>query len=395
MPEHTDIGSRLRDIRKRRGTTQRELAEASDVSVSLIRKLEQGELRDTRMETAHRLARALHVPTTHLLQRDEAPPSTPDDTDLWGPVQRAIQRPSVDHVDSAPTVTGVRQATEIVQTARRKNQFGTVASLLPALLRDADALDSTAPDARDTQAHALLVAGAALTQTHQMDVADVALSRALDTAENRHLSAAVTATRCWMLLRQGQLGGARELATRWADDMEPRLSRASVSDLAAWGWMLLKLAAAAARDNRPGEAKDALKLARGAAAVTERDVPSPGGMAVWGPTTVAYIRAEFHAVRDEPEKVLKIASQVPAPGRKDARRQFAAHNRHRLDVARAHVALRQHGKAVEILSDLRTTVPEWLAQQRYAQDIVTDVVERRRTLTPEMRTLADAVGLPL
>jgi transcriptional regulator with XRE-family HTH domain len=44
MPEHTDmhIGTRLREIRKRRGLTQKSLSEASGVSLSLIRKLEQG-----------------------------------------------------------------------------------------------------------------------------------------------------------------------------------------------------------------------------------------------------------------------------------------------------------------------------------------------------------------
>ncbi|WP_280400087.1 helix-turn-helix domain-containing protein [Nocardia carnea] len=38
-----DLGERLQNIRKRRGLTQRELAEAAGVSLSLIRKLEQGE----------------------------------------------------------------------------------------------------------------------------------------------------------------------------------------------------------------------------------------------------------------------------------------------------------------------------------------------------------------
>ncbi|MFE9066082.1 helix-turn-helix domain-containing protein [Streptomyces violaceusniger] len=42
MPEETDIGSSLRKVRKRRGLTQRELATASGVSLSLVRKLEQG-----------------------------------------------------------------------------------------------------------------------------------------------------------------------------------------------------------------------------------------------------------------------------------------------------------------------------------------------------------------
>lgn len=394
MPEHSDIGSRLRDIRKRRGLTQRELATASGVSLSLVRKLEQGEVQDTRMETAHRLARALRIPTTRLLDRGDTPSGTPT-ADLWMPVLRAVQHPPAHQVEEAPTVAGVRGTAEFVQAARKKNQFEMVASLLPGLLRDAEALCETAAEARDTHAHVLLIAGAALTQNRQWDGAELALARAMDIAEDRHLSAAVASTQCWLLLRQGQLSAGRELVTRWADDMEPRMSRASGADLATWGRLLIKLAAAAARDNRPGEAKDALKLARGAAVVTGREMSSAGDMATWGPMSVAYVRAETHAVRDEPEQVLQVASKLPVPGPEDPRRHLAAHNRHRLDVAKAHTMIRQHGKAVEVLAEVHAASPEWLAQQRYARDILGDLVRRRRTLTPGMRTLADTVGLPL
>ncbi|TYP04542.1 helix-turn-helix protein [Streptomyces coelicolor] len=61
-----DIGKQLRDVRKRRGMSQQELAKSSGVSLSLIRKLEQGERSDTRLETARQLAAALHVPTTRM-----------------------------------------------------------------------------------------------------------------------------------------------------------------------------------------------------------------------------------------------------------------------------------------------------------------------------------------
>jgi transcriptional regulator with XRE-family HTH domain len=51
------IGARLREVRKRRGLTQRELARLSEVSLSFIRKLEQGNYSGgVRLETIHRLA---------------------------------------------------------------------------------------------------------------------------------------------------------------------------------------------------------------------------------------------------------------------------------------------------------------------------------------------------
>ena len=79
MDQARTIGDKVRDVRKRRGLSQRELAELSGTSASLVRKLEQGERQDIRMPTARKLATALRVPTTTLLARsgdaDHAPPA--------------------------------------------------------------------------------------------------------------------------------------------------------------------------------------------------------------------------------------------------------------------------------------------------------------------------------
>ena len=69
--------------------------------------------------------------------------------------------------------------------------------------------------------------------------------------------------------------------------------------------------------------------------------------------------------------------------------------RHRLDVANAHVQLRQYPAAVTVLRQLRTDVPEWLVHQRYARDILSTLISRRRTLTSDMRNLANYLHLVL
>ena len=68
---------------------------------------------------------------------------------------------------------------------------------------------------------------------------------------------------------------------------------------------------------------------------------------------------------------------------------------HRLDVAHAHVTLRHYPEAIKVLQELRQARPQWLPQQRYARDILTTVITRRRTLTGEMRELAGFLRLPL
>ncbi|QKV95240.1 helix-turn-helix domain-containing protein [Streptomyces sp. NA02950] len=387
MRDDTHIGSRLRDIRKRRGLTQRELATASGVSLSLIRKLEQAELSDTRMETARRLAEALRVHTSTLLDRDDEEPRG-DAAEPWLPLQHAVQV-AADRTGEAPTVAGVSELLPEVRRAYFANHLGELTDLLAPLLGDADVLgDST--QARDVRSHLLQIAGSVLTQVRQYEAAETALRRALDDAPDRLRAAGIITTWSWLLVRQGKLAASRELATRWADDVEPRMSRATPEELAAWGWLLMQASAANLRDNRRGEAADTMRLARSVSVVLGRELPRGSSrLTTWGPTTVRYKAAERHIVLDEPDKVLRAArgrgGQVVS----------TEYHRHRLDVAKAHTMLRQYGEAVEVLSGVHAEAPEWLASQRYARDILGDVVQRRRTLTPEMRTLADAVGLPM
>ncbi|MEJ8651530.1 helix-turn-helix transcriptional regulator [Streptomyces sp. MS1.AVA.3] len=271
MPEHADmhIGARLRSVRKRRALNQRELAAASGVSVSLIRQLEQGTVDGTRMETAHKLATALRVETSALLERDDVTPA--ETAEAWRPLQLAVQVAPVATVEE-PTLQGVRALLPAVRRAYFGNRLAELSTLLAPALRDADALgDSEA--ARGLRAHLLQIAGSVLTQVREFDAAETALQRALDDAPDRLRGAAVITTWSWLLVRQGKLRAARELATQWADDVEPRMSRATPEELAAWGWLLLQASAANLRDNRKGEAADTMRLARSVAVMTGGELP--------------------------------------------------------------------------------------------------------------------------
>lgn len=56
--------------------------------------------------------------------------------------------------------------------------------------------------------------------------------------------------------------------------------------------------------------------------------------------------------------------------------------------------MKQHGEAVNVLREIQRETPEWLVNQRYAGDVLSKAINKRRTLTPEMRDLADFMGLP-
>ncbi|MEV2203306.1 helix-turn-helix transcriptional regulator [Streptomyces fradiae] len=390
-----DLGDRLRSVRKRRGMTQQGLARESGVSVSLIRKLEQGERNDARLETVRRLAATLRVPTSRLVVDVAEEGASAAVLDAWAPVRAALTAPSGDAValDEPPTAEGVRAALAAAVPLFSGDRFAELRVVLPALLRDSAVLAGLDPEGRALRVRLLQLTGWLLTQTRQFEAAEWCLGAALDGSADRLQGASTVNTQCWLLLRQGRLGEARALATHWADETEPRLSRAAPDELAAWGWLLLRLSAAAVRDNRPDEAEDALRLSHAAAVALGREFAPDGDfLRAFGPVTVTLKRTENAMVMDRPDVVLKLAARIPAGGLRPTSNN---RNRHLLDVANAYTMTRRYAEAVETLAGVRDAAPQWLPNQRYARDILGRVVARRRTLTESMRSLADTVGLPV
>ncbi|WP_432864894.1 helix-turn-helix domain-containing protein [Microbispora rosea] len=384
------IGERIRSVRKRRGLTQQGLADLAGVSASLIRKLEQDARRDVRLETLRKISVALKVPTTSLMIRHDAEPADEQTLDLWGPVRRALYSLEGPPLE-APTREGLGSALESSMPLWKQDRYSQIATMLPMMLRDADALVEADLSARHVRGRLLHLTGWLMTQTRQFDEAEFALSRAMDDMNDPLDAAATISTHCWLLLRQGRLNEARQMATQWADDVEPRISRATPHHLSAWGWLLLRSSAAAIRDNRPGEADDTIRLARTAAVAMGRDLtPDEDFLRTFGPITVAMKRVENAMIEDRPDKVLQLSQTIPIT---DLRPTSNNRNRHLLDVAEAHRRMHRHSEAFDILQGVRRDAPEWMTNQRYARDILKGIIGRRRTLTGEMRDLADFVRL--
>jgi len=393
MSQASTIGDRVRDVRKRRGLSQSELAGLSGVSVSLIRKLEQAERQDARLETLRKLAVALRVPTSGLTLAPDTDNADPGTVDSWEPVRRAlfcaVGSPGEQPADP-PTPDGVLAAMTALRPALAASRYSQVRVMLPKLIRDADALEGRVVSVRS---RVLNMTGWMLVQTRQWDSAEATLRIAIDSADDRLDAAAAANTMCWSLLRQGRLAEARELAIRWADDIEPRFSRATIAELSLWGRFMLGVTNAAIRDARHGEAEDAIGLARAAADRIGREVAADTSTTrTFGPTTVAMIGAENATISGQLDKVLTLARGIPSDVLNPA---SAGRCRHRLDIASALAQLRRYPEAVGILQELRRVAPEWLIQQGYARDILSLIVSRRRILTPEMRELADFIRLAL
>jgi transcriptional regulator with XRE-family HTH domain len=395
MPDDTSIGQRVQAVRKRRGLTQTELARASGLSLSLVSKLEQDVITDVRLETAHKLAAALGVPTSDLAPGGDAPQPAAGSEIAWQPVNHALEGVPDPGLAEEPTLEGVSSAFRGALPLLVASRFAQLGIVLPALLRDADALvadsaGSARASARTVRSQIRQVAGSLMLHTWQFEAADRAFELAMSDAGDPLTAMSVIEERCWGLIRQGRLTETRELAFRWADDSEPRMS-AGRDELAAWGRLLIRASTAAVRDNRPGEAREALRLARMAAAGTERDFVLPyAPWHVFGPVTVSVVAAENAIILDQPRETLDIARTIA--GTKMPVPRYAPS--HRLDIASAHTALRQFPEAVAVLQKLRRERPQWLPHQRYASDILQKIIQRRRTLTPDMRDLAEFIGIP-
>jgi transcriptional regulator with XRE-family HTH domain len=391
------IAARIREARKRRGLTQEQLARASGVSLSLITKLESDLYGGMRLETLHKLAKALQVTTSSLMSGPDADQPEPSSIQEWAPLRHALDGTLTPDSEDEPTIGGVRDAFNDAVDAVLASQYTELSALLPALLRDADALVGATVNGaqkRALQARSQIrqLTAYMMGQTWQFDAASHAIDLAEHDATDDLTAMAAADWKCWVLLREGRLAECAELAVRWADDTEPRLSRATTDELAGWGRFLILISTAAVRDNRPEDAGDALRLARAAATAIGTDAVVPfNPWQVFGPMTVSMVHAENAAVQDRPEATLGIGAQMAGRGFPVPRN----YHRHRLDVAHAHTAMREHAEAVGILREIRTAAPEWLAQQRYARDILAAIITRRRTLTDEMRDMASFMHLPL
>jgi transcriptional regulator with XRE-family HTH domain len=142
MQQVSSTGDRVRSVRKRRGLTQRELATSAGISLSLVKKLEQGEYGDMRIETVHKLAIVLRVPTSALAAGPDAAEPESDDVEQWAPVRHALEGSMPPSADSEPTLDGLRHAFDTTVSDVLASRYVEVRAALPALLQDADALVS-------------------------------------------------------------------------------------------------------------------------------------------------------------------------------------------------------------------------------------------------------------
>src|SRR5690606_35739334 len=120
-------------------------------------------------------------------------------------------------------------------------------------------------------------------------------------------------------------------------------------------YLLLRVSAAAARNNRPDVSAEALGLARVAAARIGRDrYHELRSWGAFGPLTVELRSIEAELVADRPDRGLEMAGRLPLESRLTSADSW---HRHRLDVAGACARRRRGGEGMRVLAALRRAAP--------------------------------------
>jgi transcriptional regulator with XRE-family HTH domain len=393
MGDGMTIGERVARLRRQRHLTQAELAERAAVSVDLVRKLEQNQRRTTTLRSLQRLATALDVQVSALLDG----PSPGDPTNPGAGIselRRALTPAGDTEAEDLPTEDELRIGVEEAWKVHQSGNYVVTAKVLPGLVEAARLLSQQQPSDSTYRllAEAYQLSAVLLLGVRAEDLACVAADR-LQVAANQvgdtPTAARAADTWAWLYSRQGRLDDAQELTIRAADAAEPDSFRsASVEDLSAWCGLLQRGVQVAARNNDAGVVDDMISLA---AAVGRRiGTDRIDQWTVSGPTNVA-----MHAVRSavemgDPRKALRLAEDVP----QSASLPAAWWTRHLLDVAHAQYAVKRDEQAVSTLLQIDRRAPGWLPYQGMAREIVTGM---RRREPPSrirgLRQLVEIIGL--
>jgi len=396
------VADRLVELRRRRGLTQEALADSAGISVGVVRKIEQGGT--ARMETYHHLGRALGVRTVWFMTAESPAPAVDDQRDaVLADIRSAVNPPAglkgrvyLDD-DIPPNLPLLQRAVHAVAAHYHADAYNDVARLSPALVRSAHAhvaaLDGDDRDqALSLRADALQLTGRYLIQIREHDLGLIALRDALRDAlqvDDHGLAAASIGQQGWALLRQGRFDEVEALCADTADALEPtKLSKADRDQVASWGYILMRAAAAAARNNRPVEAREYQAFARSAAEVVGTEVDTAGHMR-FGPATVAMNGMQNELIGSRPDRALELSQDINSMQVTPNTRQ-----RYALDRATAHARLKSTEKATEIMMGLKRDAPVWLRNQQTARYLAEDLLqEAKRMPSAEHREIADFLGV--
>lgn len=381
-------GRAVAAARKASGLTQRELSRQAMISLSLLRKIEQG----TRPLT----------PGVRAALATVLGPVPPADRDRSAPARIAdalpLLREAMDAYDIPPDplpaplpLPELCQLTESATAWRLASQYAKLADLLPGLITGltAAALGSSGPE--QEQAFGLLALA----------------YRAADAIADKHghhdMSARATDLIRWAaaqsadpLLEQmsayvrGELffnGQHARRGLRMLDAATGAMPPANhAATIAMHGALCMRAAVLAARAGLPEEAADRLAEARAAAQQV------PDGIyhgTAFGPSSVRVHELALAVEGHDISRAVKLSAQWQPPQALPAERRSHFH----IEAARAHCWSGHRDQAVTALRQARQAAPQHTRCNPAVSETVTTLIRSSRTPSPALLQLANWIGL--
>ncbi|MGH3810870.1 MAG: helix-turn-helix domain-containing protein [Pseudonocardiaceae bacterium] len=381
MAEPT-IGERIRALR-RRTYTQHDLAAAADVSVDVIRKLEQGRRHTASIATLARLARALGVDLAELLGPSHPLGAASENESRVAAIRDVLTGVDellgeVDDAD-APNLTELARAVTFGWGHFYSGRFVLLAALLPRLLADTQAVTRSAKAAdsgrvADLVAQVHQIAAGTLVRFDATDLGHVAAREALSWAALAPDPLRAASARYifgHVLIRQGRYIDAERVAVATAEQIEP-VGTVSTAHLSVYGGLVLRGATAAARQGRTGAATDLLSEATAVAQRTGVDRVDVD--VIFGPSNLVVQATDCAVVAEDYARAVQVAREMP----RAAVLPLMSQSRHLADVAHAQLRLGHARAAESALLTMERAAPDWTAHHRLPRVLVGELMTRGR-----------------
>ncbi|MFD4634767.1 helix-turn-helix domain-containing protein [Streptomyces sp. NPDC058284] len=387
---------RLKTLRS--GMTQEQLAEAAEVSVGVIRKLERGGTAS--LPSLLSIASALGTDIAVLLgQQAPRRSMNRDERAALRTLSAATHDAAIGiPTDTEPgTVDELRTVVQHADAAYWAGRYTELGVLLAALLPEARArYDAAGTGEREVAAGVLAdvfqTAGMAANVWGSRDLAYAALTygrqiavQSGDDLREAHLAA----TTAWVNLRDGRTAQGFALATAQADRIEPKMSEHDPDRLSVYGQLVTNAAVAASRGGASADtAREYLSQAHAVGARLGGEYARGGHAQPYGPLYAATQAMSIAVALGDTAGALRLMDTV----RLDETVPLATRARYGLDVALTHVECRRWERAADTLEAVCTMAPGWVQHQMLPGVIISRLAG---VSVGRLRGLAHAAGVPL
>jgi transcriptional regulator with XRE-family HTH domain len=405
MEKDVSIGERIALYRRRRGMSQKKLAELVGRSESWLSQIERGARPIERLGILGELARVLEVPVSELTGTPAGTSRPPDEQhsaveqirlalSAFDFLTLLVRPPAGDSPDT-PDLAELHQRVDHAWTLTHGSEYGELTSVLVALLADCERAARAIDAERRAEVFVLMARmyqamAAVMSKLGETELSWVAAERSIMAAERvgAPLHAMAGVFRLALAFVSGwRLEQAERVAATGALAIASEMDNGSAEGASLYGSLNLVRAVVASRRGDGTTAWQAIGEAGRAAARLGAD--RNDFETEFGPTNVRLHAVAVAVELGEPAEALRRAVGVEADGLSAERR-----GRFLIDLARAHGQQRDTAGAVAALRQGMEVTPEQVRYHPIVRELVRDLVRRGRSKpNRDLMRLAGELGV--